>query len=152
MPEGEFFIQTANANESYNRGFWDLNQAPPIGQGARLNVRENRRDNDHYYHFIPIGDGWYKITFRQNGRLVLDVAGRQNGNEIAIQAWEDNGSEAQRFRFRRTNDGFYKIYTYWGRTIHTQRSDAQDGLVHTYEDLPDGHPHIKNQLWRLVKP
>jgi len=149
MPEGEFFIQTVNAYDGFNRGFWDLNST---GQGAQLDMWENRRENDHYYHFIPIGDGWYKIAFRQSGRLVLDVAGGQNSNGIAIQAWEDNGTVAQRFRFRRTSDGFYKIYTYWGRTLHTRRDDAQDGVVHTWEELPDNHMHTKNQLWRLVNP
>jgi hypothetical protein len=148
MPEGEFFIQTANANDGFNRGFWDLNSTT---QGAQLGVWENRRENDHYYHFVPIGDGWYKIAFRQSGRLVLDVTGGQDRNGVAIQAYEDNGSTAQRFRFRRTSDGFYKIYTYWGRTIHTQRG-AQDSLVHTWEELPDNHRDTKNQLWRLVKP
>ena len=152
MPRGEFFIQTANAHEGFNRGFWDLNSTR---QGARLGVWENRRENDQYYNFIPLGNGWYQIAFRpftQNERLVLDVSGAQNGNGVAIIAWVDHGGESQRFRFRRTSDGFYKIYTYWGKTIHTQRNDAQDGVVHTYDELPDNHQHIKNQLWRLVKP
>jgi hypothetical protein len=149
MPEGDFFIQTVNANDGNNRGFWGVNST---GQGGRLGVRESRRENNYYYHFIPIGDGWYKITFRQSGRFVLDVAGGQDGNGVAIQVWEDNGTVAQRFRFRRTSDGFYKIYTYWGRTIHTEQSNAQDGVVHTWEELPDNHMHSKNQLWRLVKP
>ncbi|MDR1031119.1 MAG: RICIN domain-containing protein, partial [Treponema sp.] len=112
----------------------------------------NLRENDHYYHFIPLGDGWYKIAFKQSGRLVLDVAGGRNNNGVAIQAYEDNGTAAQRFRFRRTSDGLYMIFTYWGRAISTQRSDAQDGVVHTWEELPDNHRDMKNQLWRLVKP
>jgi len=151
MPEGEFFIQTANVNEGFDRGFWDLNQTPPIQQGAKLGVWANLREDDHYYHFIPLGDGWYKIAFRQNG-LVLDVTDGQNSNGVAIQAYKDNGSVSQRFRFRQTKNGLYKIYTYWGRTIHTERSDAQDGVVHTWKDLPNSNKYNKNQFWRLVKP
>lgn len=83
----------------------------------------------------PQGGGFYNIV-SQNGGYV-DVAGSKNADGTNILVWTRNSANTsnQKFRFRHTGDGKWKIYTAWGRVICLAgRSHNNGSNIHTWTD------------------
>jgi hypothetical protein len=157
MPEGEFFIQTVHAPEGSRNGVWDIAGTPSYRPGLRIGMWEGpvTKDSngsnawDIFYHFVPLGDGWYNIM--AHGNHPVEVQGGRDGNDIPIQVWDANGTPAQKFRFKKRSDGTYIIYTFSGRNISVSGANTGATFV-VWEEVPDNHRDRRNQLWRLVKP
>ena len=155
MPEGEFFIQSVHAQEGSLGGIWDIAGSSSYQSGLRIRMwwvgpGSEPKYWDYWdvlYHFVALGDGWYNIMAR--GNHPVDVKDGQDGNGVPLLVWDAHGGNNQKFRFKVYDDGSFNIYTFWGRTIHT--ATAGDS-IHTWDDLPEGHRDIKNELWRLVDP
>ena len=79
--------------------------------GRHLEVRNSSHDNgtdvaqwdwhDDYackrWYIIDFGNGYYKFINKESGK-VLDVQGASTANCTRIQQYQDNGSDAQRFK------------------------------------------------------
>ncbi len=57
----------------------------------------------------PISDGMYKVVSMVNNSYVWDINGGSTANGANLQLYKDNGSNAQKFIFTRSSDGYYTI-------------------------------------------
>ncbi len=132
-----FYIQSAQAEKSM-KGFWDLpGFNPKYEKGAQLKVYTlETRVNDRLFKFEDAGDGWYYIipkNAERRGRI--DVSGNKKGNGVKIQVWEENDSDAQKFKLKHLGQGEFKIYTKHGDILALAGKSHKDGsVVHTWED------------------
>ena len=56
-----------------------------------------------------VPNGTYKVVSALNGNYVMDVNGASGADSANVQLYEDNGTNAQKFRFTRQADGSYII-------------------------------------------
>ena len=56
-----------------------------------------------------VPNGIYKVVSALNGNYVMDVNGASSADSANVQLYEDNGTNAQKFRFTRQADGSYII-------------------------------------------
>ncbi len=68
---------------------------------------EDLTDNQKF-QITSIGNGCYTITAKHSGK-VFDVPGASNVNGTLIQQYDSNGSEAQQWIIKRTEDGYFNI-------------------------------------------
>ncbi len=58
----------------------------------------------------PIAEGTYFIVSAlNNGNSTLDIRYAETGNGVNVQLWERNNTPAQKFKFQKTDYGYYKI-------------------------------------------
>ena len=56
-----------------------------------------------------VADGTYEIVFADDDKYVVDVAGGETSNLANVQAYENNGTNAQRWNITRGEDGYYTL-------------------------------------------
>ncbi len=74
--------------------------------------------------------GAYMATTALKNNFVMDVADGSTGAGAGIQLYSSNGTDAQRFKIQKTNDGYY--------TIQNSKSDLYLTLYTTWADLKNG--------------
>jgi len=142
-------FQTVRATIGSMAGFFAPNSVNP-GNGASIHLWDmsgNEPTRPHrLFRLEHLGDGWYRI--RSNVYGVVDIPNGRDENNVQLILYAQNNGNNQRFRFRKTNDGIYQIYTYWGRNIHVNNGNtANRTAVLTWTGSPtDSNP---NALWRI---
>jgi len=163
----EYYIQTAREGSGSRKVFWDLQGYPQFdGDKVRdLQVYDkNTSDADRKYHFVRITNipwNWYKIVPNQSAfknastTYVIDVGGGNFYSGAKLQSYEDNNTNAQRFRFKKvvggTNDGLYRIYTYNDNIVLSVSSSANSTDIKLANDIADGGSNVNSVLWRLIE-
>lgn len=133
IPEGYFYIKSAQAGETGEQGFWDQPGYPAIyKQGDSISLYSIDYGKDQQFRLASAGNGWYNFVSGNGG--YVDVQGRINGDGVKMQIWSPNNSPAQKFRLQHIGGGRWKIYTSWNRAICTPRSFANGSAVHTWND------------------
>jgi len=148
MPGGYWIIQSKYSHGG-PKGYWDLGGRKSRymkEEKLKLWDREDPVYPDRLYRFVDCGDGWYFIQTKNGG--FVDVEHGKDADDVPIQLYDGNGTKAQKFLIKVQEDGYFKIFTYWGRTIVTKSPNDQKGnrLVTRSEQASDG------ELWTLVDP
>ena len=114
--------------------------------GTNIILYTSKNGNNQRFKVIKGCDGWYKIVAMQSDK-VLDVAGGKKGKAVNIQLWEDNGTDAQLWRFYRAASGQYYIKNKLGYYIDISGGKAKESAnIHVYSF------HSGNaQRWQLKK-
>ena len=133
------------------RSAMDNNYVVDAYWGAQQELRENVQlyhyhgGNNQQFVISSVGNGWYKIVSVINNKAV-DVAGGIAGDEVNVRLWDQNGTDAQCFKFESAGGGYYFIKNklgyyldvYWG-----QCKDEQN--IQTYRKNGGN-----NQKWLLT--
>jgi len=125
MPSGWWYLQTALL--SNDKGFMNFDASwwgSYIGNRALLWGKETGK---HFsWRFERVSTGLFKVV---NGSgFVLDIEGSNFVNNKKVEAWEDNGTDAQRFRFQKIDGDLYKIFTVNDSiTLHVSNGSTSDG-------------------------
>lgn len=87
-----------------------------IENGTNVQQYEFNGTNAQKWGLYSYGDGNYTIVSELNSdgthyNRVLDVSNGLNGENINVQLWENNGSDAQKFSICKTNYSTYVIFT-----------------------------------------
>ena len=142
VPTGKnFHIQSAiNAGKNPG-GCWDIPGHPKTIQNGK-NIQSWNIDNgiDRNYRIDRIpGSRYYRIFIGNSNHMVVDISGNKQHNGANIQAWEWNGSNAQKFYFRHMGNGRYKIFNINGKAIClSNRSSSNGKNIHMWDD-PNGN-------------
>jgi len=133
IPEGYFYIKSAQAGRNGEQGFWDQPGYPAkYKQGDNISLYSIDYGTDQQFKFIPAGDGMYYIVSQNGG--YADVSGGKDGDGVNMQIWSPNNSASQKFRLQHMGNGRWKIFTSWWRVVCTPRSFANGSNVHTWSD------------------
>lgn len=121
-------------------------EAKEISDGSNAQLFRNRNVNQDVFQLTYSG-GFYKIKHVLSGKC-LDVYGGSEYNKTNVQAWTDNGSNAQRWAIKSAGDGInYNIEA----KCSGFRLDACGAVA---EDRTNLWVHEANtssaQKWRLV--
>ena len=71
-------------------------------------LEKNQYSQDQYWEFIPIGNGQYKIL-NKGAQKALDVNGASDKNGANIQVYDENDSDAQKWKLNLESDGTYTL-------------------------------------------
>ena len=95
-----------------------------------------------------IEDGIYTIKSSINKDYVLDVSGGSRDNEANIQLYISNDTEAQKFRVKYINDGYYEIESVRsGKVLDVKNGGKKEGTnIWQYE-----HNGTDSQRWMIEK-
>jgi len=105
IPEGDYYI-CAYDNNSYCIDVTGGSTA--VGTYVQLYKRSDG-NNAQIYTLTHVGNNWYTITNRHSG-LVLNVKGGENAAGARLWMYENDGTAACHFRFRKfDNSGNYII-------------------------------------------
>jgi len=85
--------------------------------GAPVQTWDFVGQSNVYWNLYDAGNGYYKIMNRFSGK-VIDIYNNGTADYVAVNQWEDNGTDAQLFRLERL-DG--------GNTTYTISYDANGG-------------------------
>ena len=58
---------------------------------------------------VPLKSGIYKIVSCLDENKCVDINNASDENEAKVQLWDSNSTDAQKFKIRRHNDGYYTI-------------------------------------------
>lgn len=101
--------------------------------GANLELGDRTEKSNQKFHVEYVGDGFYKIT-NLNSSLPLDVVDGKNENGTNIRQWEDNESDAQKWKIRKNIDGSYNIIPKVGNALDITEANISNGTnIQTYE-------------------
>lgn len=94
-----------------------------------------------------VADGIYKVISAVDERYVWDISNGSDLDEANLQLWTDNDSDAQKFIFTYSADGYYTITNMnSGKVIECAGSSSQDGAnMQQYSGN-----HTDAQLWKLT--
>ena len=154
LTENTWFIQSANAPEGTLEGcFFSLGIATQLILTDIID--ENKDIIGRQYHFIPTGDGRYNIIAFEDHFLDISGAfnGQQNRNGVAVQLWENNGFEAQKFKLIRYSEGLYMMQCIYGRYVQSETYTGEGTGVYTWENVlgkANEKQKWNNQLWRFI--
>jgi hypothetical protein len=92
--------------------------------------------------------GYYVLESALDSSMAIDVAEGIDANETNIRLWEKNGTKAQDWRFVPCGDGYYFIYTRYGKVIDVYKETAEN---HTNIQIHEKWDDEKAcQKWKLV--
>ena len=124
-------------------------------------INSNKSDNNKYYHNNgenivknlsndnkAIEDGIYIIKSSINNKYVLDVSCGSKDNGANIQLYSSNDTEAQKFRVKYTNEGYYEIESVRsGKVLDVKNGGKKNGTnIWQYE-----HNGTDSQKWIIKK-
>lgn len=76
----------------------------------------------------PISNGTYKLASAINNNYVWDISGGSAASGANLQLYQDNGTNAQRFKITYNSDGYYTITNInSGKAIDCYNADSADG-------------------------
>lgn len=123
------YAETLRSGRTYViRSAMDENYVIDVYYGLRQEMRGKNVQLYHYhggdnqqFKILSAGSNWYKIINVKTNKAV-DVAGGIAGDEVNVQLWEQNGTDAQCFRFEDAGNGYlyiknklgYYLDVYWG--------------------------------------
>lgn len=137
----------------YSSKYWDISGtgSSTNKNGANLQLWSMDSGNDRLVKFIPAGGEAYFIEF-QNGGRVLDVSGGDVEKGTNLQAWEKNGSDAQKFTIIPVDgkkDVFSIINVNSGKAVDASGGDTNKNGTNLH--IWDFSENNKAQHWQFVK-
>lgn len=95
-----------------------------------------------------IEEGYYRIKFAKDSRMVLDVAVGNIENGANIQIFENNNTDAQKWKISKNTDNTYTIECIKSKKVlDIARGDYSNGAnVQQYTNA-----YAENQKWKIVK-
>ncbi|MDE5600294.1 MAG: RICIN domain-containing protein, partial [Oscillospiraceae bacterium] len=103
---------------------------------------------DHSNCDISIENGIYAITSNSDNSYALDVNGASFNNGDNIQIWTNNDSLAQRYKFEKIENGYYKIIAQCSeKSLYVEDGKTENGTKLKQWD----YDSLAAQKWMLEK-
>ena len=168
---GNVYAETLRSGKTYIiRSAMDNNYVFDVYYGLRLDMRGKNVQLYHYhggdnqqFKILSAGNNWYKIINVKTNKAI-DVAGGIAGDEVNVQLWEQNGTDAQLFRFEDAGNGYlyiknklgYYLDVYWGvcrdeQNIQTCRKNGgnnQKWLLTSVGGTNNVTDNITDNVWQ----
>ncbi len=110
--KGYFYIKSAYSGDK-NAGYWDQKGSPARFKNMSiLNLNSKETSTDQIFRFIPEQGGYYSIVSANGGYVTFFRVKVMGKFTSLIQFRAKSNSFTQRFRFKYTGNGKWKIYTY----------------------------------------
>ncbi|MFO7865072.1 MAG: RICIN domain-containing protein [Salinivirgaceae bacterium] len=138
VPTGRvFWIQSGNNVGRNKGGYWDIPGGPTSYKNG-MNIQSWNIDNgpDRKYRIEQIpGDRYYRIFVDNSNHYCVDLKSNHSKNGQNIHVWGKNGSDAQKFYFKKQNNGSYKIFHKSGRLICLAGRSSNNGSnIHLWDN------------------
>lgn len=125
-----YYMGTANGT---NIQLYHYNGVGDSGEGAQKFI------------ISSTGNGYYKII-NTNSNKAIDVSGCIAGNGVNVHLWEQNGTDAQLFRFESAGNGLFYIKNKLGYYLDVDNAKCEDWTnIHTWQKNGGN-----NQKWLLT--
>jgi len=120
--------QNFHIKSAYSNKYWDIG-----GTGAETN--QNGKDfklwdldggSDRMFKIIPSGDHSWVHMVVQNGGRYVDVQGGKSDNGQAIQLYDKNGSNAQKFAILFTSPTTFVLITNFWKAVDAKGGNIND--------------------------
>ncbi len=162
--DGSFTFINKGSGKALDVQWGDAVDGTNIWQYAPNGSAAQRFFLSHSVGFVSVEDGTYVIQSNLNSQNVLDVAGAELADETNVQAYTDNGTNAQRFDVQQTDDGWYTITSVqsdkaldvkWastddGANVWQYASNGTDAQKWRFLQNDDGSLSLMNKASRLV--
>lgn len=133
-----FFIQSVQEYGKSNKGFLDVPSNDPIyEQGQNIQVWDlGDKSNDRLFYIEDIGNGYVKISPAHAVTIgYLDVSGNNSADGTNIHLWDNNNSNAQKFKLKKLGNNKYKIVNANGKVLCLANRSSENGSnVHIWSD------------------
>ncbi len=121
---GQYSVKNRNSNMVWDDWGCTGANAQQVNQNTSSGVICQK------WHFLPDGNGEYKITTAEASGNAVEVFNNGNGNSSPLDINPYNSSKNQRWKIERTNDGSFIFTTLNGYTYLT---DPQNPFTEAYE-------------------
>lgn len=120
--DGTWFIQNRNSGK-----YMDLAAEHASENGGNIQQWEYAGGNNQKFQFTHLGDGTYKISVVESGKVV-DVDGISKNEGANVFQWDYFGSFNQQFVMQSTGDGYYKIIPkHSGKVVEVENASSANG-------------------------
>ena len=161
------YAETLRSGKTYIiRSAMDNNYVFDVYYGSREDMRGKNVQLYHYhgatnqqFKIQSVENNWYTIINVGTNKAV-DVLGGVAGNEVNVQLWEQNRTDAQLFRFEEAGNGYYFIRNklgyyldvYWGQckdeqNIQTYRKNGGNNQKWLLTSV-GGTSNVKDNTWQ----
>ena len=107
-----------------------LDLANGANDESKAILNSNSLSNSQKWYFKHLGNGYYKIMSSLNMNKNLDVAGAGKINGTAVQIYENNGHDAQKwFLEKGENDNFHLVAKHSGLYLDISNTNLQTSSV-----------------------
>lgn len=113
--------------------------------GTNITLWTSNNGNNQKFQVTKQSSGWYRITDANSGKAI-DVAGGAKGNEVNIQLYDWNGTDAQLWKFYNAGNNCYYIKNKLGYYIDVYQGKTSNGANVQVYQLNYGI----NQKWQLL--
>lgn len=162
--DGSFTFINKGSGKALDVQWGDAVDGTNIWQYTQNGSAAQRFFLSHSVGFVSVDNGTYVIKSNLNSQNVLDVAGAELTDETNVQAYTDNGTNAQRFDVQQTDDGWYTITSVqsdkaldveWastddGANVWQYASNGTDAQKWRFLQNDDGSLSLMNKASRLV--
>ena len=146
--DGSFTFINKGSGKALDVQWGDAVDGTNIWQYAPNGSAAQRFFLSHSVGFVSVEDGTYVIQSNLNSQNVLDVAGAELADETNVQAYTDNGTNAQRFDVQQTDDGWYTITSVQsGKALDVEWASTDDG-ANVWQYASNG---TDAQKWRFLQ-